>query len=273
MSERNEVSGMQIPAMPFRTAPPPASLAQWARVSGIAVSLATFELSPECLAHLIGQTGGMPDHLDRAVLKRQVEYLAGRSCAATAIGAHIGRPSPAPAMGDDRLPVWPESLSGSISHGGGLAAAIVGRAQRYLGLGIDVEAAVALPRCQRLGPRVANAREHALLSALDTGAEGRFTTIFSAKEALFKALYPRVRLYFDFLDVELAACDPANGLLRIELAKDLSAEMPAGRAFEVRHAVAESGHVVSICAVPGSAGGEPFEEGTAPRPGVGQRLK
>lgn len=244
---------MQNSSMPFRSAPPPAGLAQWARVSGIAVSLATFELSAECLARLIAHTGGLPSHLERAVLKRQVEYLAGRSCAATAISAHAGCPCPAPAMGDDRLPVWPASLSGSISHGGGLAAAIVGPAHRYPGLGIDVEAPVAPLRCQRLGPRVANAREHALLSALDNGAEARFTAIFSAKEALFKALYPRVRRYFDFLDVELTACDPASGLLRIALATDLSAEMQAGRAFEIRHAVAESGHVVSVCAVAGPA--------------------
>lgn len=264
---------MQISSTPFRTALPPASLVQWARVSGIAVSLATFELSAECLARLIAQTGGLPSHLDRAVLKRRVEYLAGRSCAATAIGAHAGCPCPAPAMGDDRLPVWPESLNGSISHGGGLAAAIVGRAHRYLGLGIDVEAPIAPPRCQRLGPRVANAREYALLSALDTAAEVRFTAIFSAKEALFKALYPRVRRYFDFLDVELTACDPASGLLRIELAKNLSAEMPAGRTFEVRHAVAESGHVVSMCAVAGFGGKEMLAEGPAARLGFDQRLK
>lgn len=264
---------MHSPPQPFRTIQPPTRLAEWAQASGIAVSLARFELNDECLAILISHTGRLPNHLDRAVLKRRVEFLAGRNCATTALRRHTGLWHPAPDMGDDRLPVWPEALSGSISHGGGLAAAIVGRAHSYPGLGIDVEAPIAPSRCQRLGRRIANPREHAILRTLNTTAEARFTAIFSAKEALFKALYPSVRHYFDFLDVELTACDPASGLLRIKLGVALSAEMHAERAFEVHHAVAESGHVVSICAVAGSGDRPTLAEGTPPRPGCDQRLK
>jgi 4'-phosphopantetheinyl transferase EntD len=44
------------------------------------------------------------------------------------------------------------------------------------------------------------------------------TLIFSAKECLFKALFPRARVYFDFRDCVLTRIDPAERRFEARLA-------------------------------------------------------
>ncbi|MGL6523541.1 4'-phosphopantetheinyl transferase superfamily protein, partial [Aeromonas dhakensis] len=52
------------------------------------------------------------------------------------------------------------------------------------------------------------------------------TLIFSAKESLFKALYPRVGRYFDFLDARWLAMTEQT--LTLELVDSLTPTLPAG---------------------------------------------
>ncbi|MEL1221549.1 4'-phosphopantetheinyl transferase superfamily protein, partial [Aeromonas hydrophila] len=52
------------------------------------------------------------------------------------------------------------------------------------------------------------------------------TLIFSAKESLFKALYPRVGRYFDFLDARWLTMTEQT--LTLELVGGLTPELPAG---------------------------------------------
>lgn len=128
---------------------------------------------------------------------------AGRALAAlTGHDSAVGR-------GPDGAPVWPDGVVGAISHSGGAAVALVGQKTRYAGLGIDLETLVADP--ERIAP------------ALLTGAEAvrlprdalHVTLAFSAKESLFKALYPTVRSLFGFDAAELAALDGGKGILRL----------------------------------------------------------
>ena len=72
-----------------------------------------------------------------AVNKRQREFAAGRAAAHTAM-ANLGVPPQAILNGDDRAPIWPEGLTGSITHTRGCAIAIVARNSDVRALGIDV---------------------------------------------------------------------------------------------------------------------------------------
>jgi enterobactin synthetase component D len=53
--------------------------------------------------------------LQRSVAKRQAEYLAGRVCARAALQRLDGRDY-VPGTHEDRSPVWPAGIHGSITH-------------------------------------------------------------------------------------------------------------------------------------------------------------
>lgn len=72
-----------------------------------------------------------PPSIQRSVAKRQAEFLAGRLCARAAL-QQLQRLDWVPPIGDDRAPIWPEHICGSITHSSGRAAAIV--ADKIVGL-------------------------------------------------------------------------------------------------------------------------------------------
>jgi 4'-phosphopantetheinyl transferase EntD len=121
----------------------------------------------------------------KAAPKRRREFALGRACARDALeklgqgGAVIGR-------GANGAPLWPRGITGSITHTKDYAAAVVGDAQRFRGIGVDAERVGGVT--QDLWPRLFDDAEHAHLMGLDE-AERPFiaTLIFSAKEACYKA--------------------------------------------------------------------------------------
>ncbi|WP_137820861.1 4'-phosphopantetheinyl transferase [Pseudomonas sp. D(2018)] len=167
-----------------------------------------------------------PANIQRSVAKRQAEYLAGRLCARIALLALTGR-ADAPALGEDRAPVWPAGVSGSISHSHGLATALVADSRQWRGLGLDLEEPLASDRALRLAEEILTPAELQRLDGLTPEQQAeRITLTFSIKESLFKALYPLVRKRFYFHDAELLDCNGAQARLRLLI--DLSAEWTAG---------------------------------------------
>ncbi len=152
-----------------------------------------------------------------AVVERQREFAGGRSAAAQA-QRKLGL-SPKPVlMGQDRAPLWPQGLVGSISHCNGLCLAAVARQEAIAALGIDLERDQ--PLAADLLPVVLRPEEAGLPSAL----------VFSAKEALFKALYPIVQSYFDF---SAASVREGKGHLIATLAQTLG-PWSVGSEFPIR---------------------------------------
>lgn len=135
-------------------------------------------------------------HLARAVPKRQREFAAGRAAARRAMEALDLPPVPILA-GEDRAPIWPSGLFGSISHKSDLCAAVVTTACHSVGLDIeedtdlsaDLVATICSPAEQA---RIAGPRALRLAKL-----------IFSAKEALYKAQYPLTGLVFGFDHVDI----------------------------------------------------------------------
>jgi 4'-phosphopantetheinyl transferase EntD len=74
----------------------------------------------------------------RAADKRVQEFAAGRLCARSALSA-LGCPAAPLLPGPDRAPRWPNGTTGTISHTDQYCVAVVGRASRYLGVGVDAE--------------------------------------------------------------------------------------------------------------------------------------
>jgi 4'-phosphopantetheinyl transferase EntD len=148
----------------------------------------------------------LPQALRHATQKRQREFLAGRWCAEQTLQC-LGAGSTHVAMAEDRAPIWPDGVVGSITHTGDLAAAAVAWVADIAGLGIDSE--------QIVDP--AAARDIADICMVDEAtlfkpAHGRSfcefcTFVFSAKEAVFKCLFPLTRKFLEFSDVRITSFD------------------------------------------------------------------
>lgn len=180
----------------------------------------------------------------RSVPKRQAEYLAGRVCARAALQQLDGRDY-VPATGDDRAPVWPADIRGSITHGKGWAAAVVARSSDCAGLGLDQESLLEHERAERLAGEILTPAE---LQRLDPARTALTVTLtFSLKESLFKALYPLVLKRFYFEHAELLEWSD-DGHARLRLLTDLSAQWHHGRELEGQFAV-NGDQLLSLVAV------------------------
>ena len=173
-----------------------------------------------------------PDEADaypEAVDKRREEFRLGRAAAHQAIAALCGRSDQPIGRGARGQPLWPAGLVGSISHCRGLALAAVARREHSGGLGVDVER-----RDRRVTPDVArlvaSEAEQAWIAAADPAL--RLKLLFSAKESIFKALYPLAEVYLGYKDAELAWDDGA-GRFSVTLLVDAAPGWPAGSGLPV----------------------------------------
>ena len=217
---------------------PPDSENAWWR-DGLRVALALPEpvqvrgMSLADAGRLIdGLMPALPAQLLRASVKRKTEYLAGRHCAATALRAAGCDIASLPAMGQDRLPQWPHGWLGSITHGGGAAVAAVTRSGGAGRLGIDVEALIEPSSVAGIGALVALDGELDLFSGCTPSQA--LTLLFSAKESLYKALYPEVRRFMDFSAARATAF--ARGALELTLTEDWHPAWRAGTCLSVGYA-------------------------------------
>ncbi|MGZ3421976.1 MAG: 4'-phosphopantetheinyl transferase family protein [Polyangiales bacterium] len=129
-----------------------------------------------------------------AVASRRADFAAGRAAARSAL-SRLGVPACAIPSGARRSPTWPAGIVGSISHAGGWAVAAVARASDVSSLGIDIEVARPLP----------SDVEALVVLPQDRLAGGALasTLAFSAKESVYKAIFPAHGLLLEFEDVTL----------------------------------------------------------------------
>lgn len=134
-----------------------------------------------------------PEHKHTvSMIERRVrEFTHGRHNARLAMQA-LGLPPAAVAKNDDRSPVWPDAVRGTISHTGEIAAAVIAHPHQYQSLGLDIEDAEPL-----------DAPAHRLiLRPEERDADGaRAKLLFSIKEAIYKCLYPVIGAYIDFQEM------------------------------------------------------------------------
>jgi enterobactin synthetase component D len=164
-------------------------------------------LEPSAGEQRMLEAAELPPQLGSAALKRKLEFAAGRHCARAAIKRLApGRPAPDIAIAAGGLPSWPEGIVGSITHAGGFVSAAVARREDALSIGIDSESLVTKAVALEIASLVATPSELAAAMA-ETRLQDNdaLTLLFSAKEAVFKCLYPLTGLFFAFLDIEVTA--------------------------------------------------------------------
>jgi enterobactin synthetase component D len=188
-----------------------------------------------------------PASIQRSVAKRQAEFLAGRLCARAAL-QQLDNLDCVPAIGEDRAPVWPPHISGSITHSSGHAAAIVGHKAQWRGLGMDLENVLSLERAERLAGEILTADELQRMARLPREQHAQLVTLtFSAKESLFKALYPIVQKRFYFEHAEVVEWSE-HGQMRLRLLTELSGEWCHGKELVGQFAV-DGEQLLSLVAI------------------------
>lgn len=179
-----------------------------------------------------------PASLKMAVDKRRAEYLAGRILAKRLLLA--------PAVGDwhvgfdhHRCPLWPNGIVGSISHSNRIATCAIAKSTQVSGIGIDIEQRVGRDSFMAIRQLAFIPEEWQRLTESHISPYLAATIGFSAKESLFKALYPSVGRYFDFSDAHISHFDANNRILEMVLSSSLGAGFPIGRKFIAQFSVQE----------------------------------
>lgn len=89
-------------------------------------------------------------------------------------------------------------MLGSIAHIKDIAlCATVSNNSVYF-IGIDIESYIGIETVELIKYSIINTKEECFLLQLPLSFPKAFSLVFSAKESIFKALYPKVGRHFDF---------------------------------------------------------------------------
>jgi 4'-phosphopantetheinyl transferase EntD len=160
--------------------------------------------------------------IGRAVPKRVQEFAAGRLCARRAL-ADFGIVDFPIEVADDRQPVWPHTMVGSITHTAGFCAAVVAERRCLGALGLDSE--VVGDVTAGIWHSICVPLETAWVRSLPASERAAAVTlIFSAKEAFYKCQYPIVRERLSFHDarVQVVGWGAADGVFNIHATRDIA---------------------------------------------------
>lgn len=157
----------------------------------------------------------IPKSLEGAINSRKKEFVAGRLCAFRA-AEKLSLSLTSLKVGKNREPLWPSDIVGSISHTKRMAISVIDSSQSSRALGIDIEEIITQEKSATIEKMVATKKDLAFLKLFSQKREA-YTVLFSAKEALYKLLYPLCQEFFGFQEAELKALDMDRGefLLRL----------------------------------------------------------
>jgi len=141
--------------------------------------------------------------------QRKLDFMRGRYCAHKSL-SKIGQLS-AVGKNADGSPIWPDKITGSISHSSILSGAIVAKKEDYSSIGLDIEV---IGRIQKsLWPMLFKESEINYISKLPLSEQSIWSTvIFSLKEAYFKMVHPLTKIGLEPEDVEV---DPNSNKVMI----------------------------------------------------------
>jgi 4'-phosphopantetheinyl transferase EntD len=141
--------------------------------------------------------------MQRAVPRRRAEFATGRWCARQALAQLHLAPGPI-VVGPWRNPVWPDQLTGSISHTTDVCAAVVAHRTTWKAIGIDLldrESAARLP--VDAGRLLAHPHDADPPPSTLPVWVPPLVLQFSAKEAAIKALSPMLQRVIDFPELRV----------------------------------------------------------------------
>lgn len=209
------------------------------------IHITSFEYNIDKFEHSLFTCLGITyrDQLKKSVVKRQAEFLAGRYAADQAL-EKIGYINCDVPIGPNRSPSWPKGVVSSITHTSNQAVCAVATDENIQYLGIDLENVLTPQIAEEIESIVLNRQEYDLIKSAHVSFELALTLVFSAKESIFKALYPHVKRYFEFDSAQLSYFCLEQGYIEFTLTEDLTSEYVAGTKVS-GHFVIENSTVLS----------------------------
>lgn len=186
----------------------------------------------------------MPSEMRKVLPERLNEFAAGRRAARLALTRAGCQGDAALEQDADGLPLWPAGWLGSISHTDRLAAAVVavaGHASARV-IGLDLEPLMGVSAAMEIAMDAAP--EH-VTPAAAPGYAAEITRIFSAKEALYKALFPSTRQFREFDAARALWQGGPNATLQLVLTEDWGNGWAAGTCFDAQQTIAAN-HVLTV---------------------------
>nr|WP_246395030.1 4'-phosphopantetheinyl transferase superfamily protein [Microbulbifer rhizosphaerae] len=190
-----------------------------------------------------------PEWLKDSAAGRKSEFLAGRIAAKTGFSRLVGeRPDFSSVLSSsvkNRCPQWKPGFVGSISHTSDRAFCAVGSKRGLRYVGVDMEDWIGNEVIRNIERKIIDRHERTVMEESGAAYEKVFTAVFSAKESLFKALYPLVGRYFGFEIAKVTSVDLGRGILMLQLEEGLHHCFPRGMelAAEVYF---QAGYVITI---------------------------
>lgn len=144
----------------------------------------------------------LPPEFAGACGTRIAEYTAGRRAAQEVL--KLTGKNYIPARNPDGTPVWPAGICGSISHDRGTAAVLICDCSAVQSAGIDICLGTSEKTAADIRPLIMDSSEMDLLNGFLSEPDAT-ALLFSAKECLYKMIYPQVREFMDFREAVLTA--------------------------------------------------------------------
>jgi 4'-phosphopantetheinyl transferase EntD len=164
---------------------------------------------------------------------RKREFTAGRLCAREGLD-RLGIKNYPILIGENREPLWPVGIIGSIAHCKDYCGAAVARQGNLIGVGLDVEPLESMTP-DVLGLICTPGEKEWLESASEHNRLLWPKLIFSAKESAYKCYYPLSQTYLDFQDVEVRL-NPENKTFSVSLLVPPPSNLPDIRVLMGRYA-------------------------------------
>jgi 4'-phosphopantetheinyl transferase EntD len=137
--------------------------------------------------------------------KRIQDFTRGRACAHRVL-SELGIQDFSLLAGERREPIWPDGITGSITHTAGFAAAVAAPRAEIAAVGVDCEIIESVD--EELWSRICTPTEQSGLERLPVAERGRQAAlIFAAKEAFYKCQFPVSREWVGFEDVDIEPTD------------------------------------------------------------------
>lgn len=173
----------------------------------------------------------LPLDLSSAVAKRRCEYLAGRVLYKQLL-QQIGHPYSPLLRSAAGAPLWPADLTGSISHADGIAICCLCPRTNYKSVGIDIESHLSAQTCTDIQQMIMQPDELRYLQQFaDIDYTRLVSLVFSAKESLYKALFPDVGRFFGFEDAAILSIEPDSRQFTLRLTTRLNQQHDAGQVY------------------------------------------
>lgn len=167
------------------------------------------------------------DFIANAIDRRRLEFAVGRHLARRAIAALGGGPAAIP-VGSSRQPIWPDGFVGSISHTRAMVAAAAAPVSAVRSIGIDIEREGSVS--DEVATRILTEPE--LERHRAEPQQDLATTIFSAKESVYKTTHPVTDTWLGFEDATIIV-DETDERFLAEIGSDVDHPM-AGKTLSGR---------------------------------------